>query len=345
MKLGTRQYSRQEIQAYVGNLDQIAAVHAMTFTQGRAKNCQAFELYTGGGLRVLVLPDRGMDLYLADYKGQGISYVTKSGIASSAYYEAQGYGWLRSFGGGLLTTCGLTHVGDPEPAGQWEMGLHGRISNTPAYDLTSRAQWEGDDYVLLVEGSVREAVLYEENLLLRRRVQCVAGENRIRVTDVVENQGPAPAPFMLMYHLNFGFPLLDEHTRLTIPTRSCRERDQDGAHPAGDWSWFPPPRADGGTQLFFHDAAQDGDGVVAIEIQNPELGFGVVLRYPKQQLPCLSQWKNTSCQDYVLGIEPGNCLPLGREENRRLGHLKYLEPGQSETIWLEISVAEHSDNM
>ena len=340
MKLGTRQFTRQELQAYVGNMDQIAAVHALTFTQGRAKNCQAFELYTGGGLRFLVLPDRGMDLYIADYKGQGISYVTKSGIASSAYYEPQGFGWLRSFGGGLLTTCGLTHVGDPETAGQWQLGLHGRISNTPAYDLTSRAQWNGNDYELVVEGSVREAVLYEENLLLRRSVRCIAGENRIRVTDLVENQGPKAVPFMLVYHMNFGFPLLDENTVLTIPTKHCRERGQLAQDQAKDWNRFGPPRPEGGTQLFFHEVQEDSSGAVKIEIENPKLGFGVALRYPKQQLPCLSQWKNTSVQDYVLGIEPGNCLPLGREENRKLGCLRYLEPGERETIWLDIDVFE-----
>ena len=41
--------------------------------------------------------------------------------------------------------------------------------------------------------------------------------------------------------------------------------------------------------------------------------------------------------DYVLGLEPGNCTPDGRDVLRRNGTLKFLQPDESATTAVTFS--------
>ena len=60
----------------------------------------------------------------------------------------------------------------------------------------------------------------------------------------------------------------------------------------------------------------------------------------KETLPYLSQWKMIGEGEYVLGIEPGNCLPEGRPIEREAGRLVTLKPGESRKMVLEIGIVE-----
>lgn len=71
-----------------------------------------------------------------------------------AYYHAAGIDWLRSFGGGLVVTCGLDHFGSPSLDQGETFGLHGRVSNVPAARVNYETMWEGDEYLLIRLGSV-----------------------------------------------------------------------------------------------------------------------------------------------------------------------------------------------
>ena len=41
---------------------------------------------------------------------------------------------------------------------------------------------------------------------------------------------------------------------------------------------------------------------------------------------------------YVVGLEPGNALPVGRDKERAAGRLKFLEPGERVEYFVEIGV-------
>ena len=51
--------------------------------------------------------------------------------------------------------------------------------------------------------------------------------------------------------------------------------------------------------------------------------------YNKDELPCFTEWKLMGKRDYVLGLEPGNCTPDGRDVLRKNGTLKFLSVGES----------------
>lgn len=340
MRLYGREYSKDEICRRAGDMSQIAGIKAYTFNEGYEKGVDAFDVKTGNGLSFTVLPGRAMDIAQLDYNGKPIGYITKAGIKNSNYYSPQGFEWLRNFTGGLLTTCGLTHVGPPERQGIWELGLHGRVSNIPAFEVCHKAQWDGDDYVFTLEGKMREAVLYEENILLTRRIVAKAGEKIITIYDEIENQGYVEVPLMILYHMNFGFPLVDKGSRVIVPAINTEARDEQILKDIKEWSVMSLPETDAQTQVFFHDVQAHNDGYASIGIINENMGYGIKITYDKKVLPYLTQWKNMQCQDYVIGLEPGNCQPIGRSASREKSALEFLNPGEKKKITLRIEILE-----
>ena len=175
MRIGDKNYTRAEILRRVGNVSQVASARHVVLADGRAKGVAAIDFDTGAGLRFTVLPDRGMDISAASYKGCNLVYLTPNGEVHPAYYEPQGAGWLRTFFGGLLTTCGLTTIGAPGRDGDEDLGLHGRYAAIPARQVCDRSRWEGDDYVLEASGVMDECQLFGDKLRLTRTVSSLAG--------------------------------------------------------------------------------------------------------------------------------------------------------------------------
>ena len=60
---------------------------------------------------------------------------------------------------------------------------------------------------------------------------------------------------------------------------------------------------------------------------NEKMALGFYVKFKKDTLPFLSEWKMIGEGEYVLGIEPGNCLPEGRpkEGSRPFGNPKTWE--------------------
>lgn len=73
---------------------------------------------------------------------------------------------------------------------------------------------------------MRESELFGTNLVLRRTIRSVYGSGRLEIIDRVENQSPEEAQLMLMYHCNFGYPFLRPGTRLVLPSRSVKGREE-----------------------------------------------------------------------------------------------------------------------
>ena len=132
IKLYGREYNRKKLLRHVGDISQIAGVKYYELSDGMQKGVSAVDFRTGSGFNFTVLPSRGMDISYAEYKGIPLSYRSWTGDVAPEFFEPEGLGWLRGFYGGLLTTCGLTYVGEPCKDGEEELGLHGRVSYIPA---------------------------------------------------------------------------------------------------------------------------------------------------------------------------------------------------------------------
>jgi len=329
---------RDELRRLVGTEAQVAGVRLVELADGRTRGVRAADVYTGSGFRFTVLLDRGMDVGAAEHAGRPLAWLHPA-LASPALREPAGIGWLRTFGGGLVTTCGLTHYGPPDEEGPEGFGLHGRASHLPAENVRVRQEWRGEDYVLEVEGETWEGRLFGESLRLRRRIATTAGATSFAIEDRIENQGFRPAPLALLYHCNFGFPVVSPESELLVADEECRPRDKDAKKGLGRHRKMDPPEEGYAEQVFFHRPRADGGGWAAAALANRGLGFGGFVRWQVAELPVMSQWKMMGAGEYVCGLEPAtNLMAPTRRELREQGLLREIEPGATVSFRLVVGV-------
>ena len=272
--------ARFELLRRIGCVEQIGGIRDYTFHDGKQKGVRAIEVNTGA-FRFTVLPDRCMDIAQADYCGTAISWISKTGIVAPAYYEKDGKSWLRSFCGGLITTCGLQNIGGPYR----DQGLHGRIANTPAAKVSVFADWVGDEYVMRISGEVRECSVFGENLVLKRTVSTKLFSNSVTVEDTIVNEGFNDAKVALCYHCNFGYPLVSETAKIVnVPENIA--------------TMSPPMHGKG--EECFSIPYKGKTNTVGIENKN----LGVYLTYERENLPDFVLWKMLGESEYVIGLEP-----------------------------------------
>ncbi len=335
-----RNYTRAELMERIGDISQVGGVRSYRIDGGPGDGLAIVQLDTGAGLRFTVVPGRALDISGAWYKDIPIGYRTPTGEVDGARYEPEGQGWIRTTVLGLLVTGGLDNVGNPTSEDDEVFGLHGRISNLAASNVYADGEWRNDEYIMWVQGRVRQAALFGENLELKRRISASLGSTSLFIHDEVTNLGVRPEPAMILYHLNPGYPILDDGSRLHVRSRSRRPYDDHAAALESGWDTYGPPDREWQQAVWIHDVEPDFDGRVRAALVNRSFGDGVGLgvTYRKEQLPYLNQWKMTGAGAYVTGIEPGNCTVLGRETNRADGTLQVLEPGETAEFDVEITM-------
>ncbi len=337
-----RNYARREFLSKVGDILQIGGARLYELADGREKGVQSVDFRTGTGFNFTVLAGRAMDISYAEYCGRPLCWRSAAGDVAANYYEPDGLGWLRTFYGGLVTTCGITYLGSPCVDEGVDLGLHGRISHIPAKNLYVDGRWDGDDYIMWAQGKMREAVLFGDNLELRRKVWAKLGEKRFFINDEVENMGHRESPIMILYHINGGFPAVDEGGELVAPTESFQPRDEDARVGMEEYNRFQAPTPGFKERVYYHDMKPDKDGYVCSALINRSFGdgegFGFYVKYRKDQLDYFTEWKMNGAGEYVVGMEPANCRVEGRDKARERGELKTIKPEEKLNYDLEIGV-------
>ncbi|WP_404478454.1 DUF4432 family protein [Novosphingobium sp. BL-52-GroH] len=281
------------------------AGHGATLLQGldgAARGTRVLDLVAGPDLSVRIAVDRGFEISEITSRGVAVGWASPGHLRSPALHEHaedDQCGFLRSFSG-ALATCGLDHFGKTSRESAAGFGypvrpevvhpMHGRAAFLPAtlrgYGIAETAAGR----VVWAEGEQVQHMVFGEHLALIRRIELPLFGSALRVADRVENRGSRPTPHGLLYHWNFGWPLLAEGTRIAIP----------GATPM-----TASGPVDGyGEQVQSYDPAAGMDGGVAVTVRNPELGLAAVLRYRAEQLPVLYKWQAFEPGIYALGIEP-----------------------------------------
>jgi hypothetical protein len=330
---------------------QVAGAVPAVLSDGKSDGVRSIAVRTGSGLAFSVLPGRCMDIPECTYCGKPIGYQSATGITSPAYYEEPGQKWLRSFDAGLLTTCGITYCGQPNTDQGVELGLHGRIANSAAESVGITQGWDGDDYLISLRGTMREAQTMGENLTLTRVIETRMGSLTIRLHDTIENRGFEEQPLMMLYHFNLGFPLLNERSRIHAPIVTTKPRDADAEADRGveECLRFNPPVTGYREKVFFHKMAGGKDGKTCIVIATGDVGdgtaLGVALRYNTRELPELTEWKMMMRGWYALGVEPGTVNPVARSLLRKNGTLPTIAPQSSYSVDVEIQVLSNQNEI
>ena len=352
--------TRREVAARGGALSQFAGVRLMELGDGVERGIRTLEFRTGSGLRFTLLVDRALDIGDCEYRGQAIGWHSPSGFRHPGLHEyegEQGLAWARSFSG-LLVTCGLDHILGPEEVPADNYGypgknsvrhtLHGRVSTIPAKLSGYGETWDGDRCILWAEAIVMQSAVFGENLHLIRRVEADVGGSDIRISDRVINQGFRPTPHMFFYHVNAGYPLLDEGSRYLAPIRNVvwaahageRYKSQGvGYHTA------PAPMEQFVEQVWQHDLAADAADESPVALVNDRIGLGFEVCTKKSQLPCHYQWQNFQAGEYAFGIEPSTHHVKGNLFARERGEMIWLLHGEERHYDLRLSILDGAESL
>ena len=309
---------------YIGHSLQLAGVEEFRLTGGLGDGMRMLSVRNGKGLSCLISMDRCADLMRVEIDGVNMGYFAGCGHVHPAYYEKDGISFLKSFTAGFMTTCGLAAVGSPcEDEGE-VLGLHGTISNIPAENHS----WEETEDEIIIKAQMRDARLFARRLLLSRVYRISKITNTISMEDTVTNIGSAESPVMLLYHCNMGYPLLSENAQVVVPANSVLPRAEYPADAIPNCLNMEKPQAGYEEQCFYHDV-KETNSIAKCGIYNPDIEKGMVMSFDKRTLDCFTEWKMMGAYDYVLGLEPGNCRPDGRDVMRKDGTLKFVAPGEN----------------
>lgn len=316
---------------YIGHDSQLAGVEEHRLIGGKGDGLRLYEVHTAAGLDLTLSPDRCCDISRLRYKGINLSYMSPCGYVAPAYYDSIGSNWLGSFTAGFLTTCGLNNVGSPNTDEDEELPLHGSIANTPS----DHSWWTetADDFEL--HAVVRDETIFGRKLRLTRCVSISKKAASFTITDAIENTGDQMEPLEILYHMNMGYPLLDEDSVVDIPSVSVAPRDDHAAEDMANWMRMEKPTAGYQERCYYHSFA---DGKGSASIFQPKNGIRLTISFDASELDGFVEWKMMGVRDYVLGLECGNCYADGRNVMREKGMLKYLGPGEIKQYRVEISL-------
>ena len=322
----------QQLNRLCGRRAQAGGIAHFTLCEGVENGVEVYEVRTGSGFSFQVCPTRGLDIIDARHNGRALCWQSPTGFAHPRYFSDDNLGWLRVFGGGLLATCGLQSFGPACHDESERFGLHDRIGLIPAANVCAR---EEND-VFTISGSVRQTRVFGANLLLQRTITARLGDDFLTIRDRITNEGFAPVGCVILYHCNFGWPVVSPHSRVKLPASTCTPRDDVAARGLNNWQQMETPQDEFQEQVFFHEIAPDENHRVRGEIWNGEINFGAYLDYDARALPHFTQWKMLGAGTYVCGLEPSNAPLASRAELKARGEMPVLQPGARWEFDLEL---------
>jgi len=322
------------------DVGQCEILRSRVYRGGRQDGVFAIRI-DNGSFAFDVLPTRGMGVWRASSGEETLGWQSPiRGPVHPSFVplsEPSGLGWLEGFDE-LLVRCGMESNGAPEFAenGQLKYPLHGPIANTPAHMVF--AAFDDETGEISVTGVVEEARFHFHKLRLQSTVSTKVGERGFRVRDEVTNYSGVPGEFQMLYHVNFGVPLLDAGAKLVAPVKTVVPRNEHAASGIEKWSEYPAEQPGAEEQVYFFELVGDAERGTQVLLKNAQSTQGASLRFNKAELPHFTQWKNTvaAADGYVTGLEPGTNFPNPRSFEGEQGRVVKLDPGASHTMQLEL---------
>lgn len=304
-----------------------------------------------GKITIFVVPTRGMGLLSVVRDGVRVGWDSPvKNIVNPRYINLEsrgGLGWLDGFTE-MMCRCGIEWNGHPgldrftDSTGAeatLNLTLHGRIANLPAQEVDFTALRE-PPYTLTIRGRVDEAMFHGPKLELYTELSTEPGSNTFRIRDVVVNKSGTPQEFQMLYHSNFGPPILEEGAKFLAPVERITPFNDHAALGLGAYNVFEKPTAGFVEQVYCLKPRAGADGRTLAVLRDRDANRAVSIRFATAELPYLTLWKNTEALEdgYVTGIEPGTNFPHNRRLERERGRVPILKPGGSYAMALEYGV-------
>ncbi len=321
-----------------------------TLHGGKQEGVEVIEV-DNGALRFTVIPTRGMGIYEV-VKGDlrlGWNSPVKE-IVHPSYVNLNsrgGLGWLEGFNEWMVR-CGLEWVGHPGEdkfinnvgdEATMDLTLHGKIANIPASEVEIVID-EEPPHMIRVRGRVDERMFYGPQLELWTEIATAPGSSVFTLTDQIVNEGADDQEFQILYHTNFGPPLLEEGAELVAPIKEIRPFNDHAAQAIDKAASYDSPTPGYIEQVYCMELFADENNRSEVLLKNSKHDRGVSMAWSVEELPYLTQWKNLPALDagYVTGIEPGTSFPHNRQVEREKGRVPKLKPGEMRQFQIEFGV-------
>lgn len=305
---------------------------------GKQEGVELIEV-NNGKLSFTVIPTRGMNILKAVYGDVRLGWDSPvKEVVHPKFINLEsrgGLGWLEGFNEWLVR-CGLEFFGPPGPGG---ITLHGRITNTPASEVELVVDRE-PPYRIRLRGRVEERCMFGPKLELQTEYSTEPGSPVIHVEDTVRNCGGTPQELQLLYHVNYGAPLLETGSHFKGAVKKITPANDYCAQHLAEYETYAAPKAGFAEQVYLIEPAVDKNGRTLMMLQNAAATRGVAMSFATAQLPCFTLWKNTVALEdgCVTGLEPGIGFPRPRALEKEAGRIPILAPGESRTFAIDVTI-------
>lgn len=316
----------KELLPYLGSHDSLYRIEPVLFTEGPSYMTRGIMIHNGLDLDLTILTDRGMDIPFLRYKGKNIGFPSKNGVKSPfLFQENQARGFLQQFFAGFLTTVGLVHAGPPEG----EYGLHGVANQLMAEKVSYNLTKIKDEIVIEISGSIRESSVFGPNMVLHRKLLIFTEINKLVIKDQIVNEGFTASPVKMLYHINFGYPMLSEKSRVETTAQKIEPRDEEAAKGLERYNIVDKPKNVYPEQCFFHKDFKEQ--FAKVSLINEEFDIQVDISFDTETFPLLCQWNSFLSGDYAMGLEPSFPGIFGEESETTI-----LEAGKKLDYEIEV---------
>jgi hypothetical protein len=304
-----------------------------------------------GRMQITLVPTRGMGILrvvIGDLRLGWDSPVREVVHPKHVNLEARGgLGWLEGFNE-WLARCGLEWAGHPgvdrfvnNVGEQAEMNLtlHGKVANIPASEVEVIVEREPRPRIR-VRGRVDERAFYGPKLELWTELSTEPGSSTFRIEDALTNRGAFDQEFQLLYHVNYGPPLLGAGSRFSAALRRVTPFNEHAAKDVSTYAEYGAPVRGFIEQVYNLHPLADGEGRSLVMLRNAAGDRAVSMDFAPGELPYVTLWKNLTAleEGYVTGLEPGTGFPYTRRLERQAGRVPKLKPGETRRFAIDVGV-------
>lgn len=314
---------------YLSRPEQLVRVGEYQDTSTGLGRVLSVSLY--GGLQTNIHLDRGIDIGDTWYKGQLISWVspTREGEALEKPSEFQ---WLERFNGGLLVTCGMENVGAPLDG----HGLHGTFSHRRGNDINFHREIKDDSVIFELTGTISELRIFGRRISCYRTIRLESSPRgaKVSVSDRIVNEGLAPEPVAILYHVNLSPPLYLPGAKVAVNAKSYSPREE---HPD-----VHTPEIIGKSLAYETEAVYEYFDFLAAEGEatvSNDNSHTVKVKWDRKNLPRFFQWIYPSKGGWALGLEPSNAPMWGSERESESRGMRILQSGEEFETRVDIEIA------
>jgi hypothetical protein len=304
-----------------------------------------------GRMKITLIPTRGMGILrvvTGDLRLGWDSPVREVVNPKYMNLEARGgLGWLEGFNE-WMARCGLEWAGHPGPdrfvnnlgeQAEMNLTLHGKVANIPASEVEVIVEREPRPRIR-VRGRVDERAFYGPKLELWTELWTEPGSSAFRIEDALTNRGAFDQEFQVLYHINYGPPLLEAGARFSAPLERVTPFNAHAAEDVATFAEYRGPVRGFVEQVYNLHPLADSNGRSMVMLRNAAGDRAVSMAFAVAELPYVTLWKNLTAleEGYVTGVEPGTGFPYTRRLEREAGRVPKLKPGEARRFAIDVAV-------